>query len=51
MLGGPNKVAALVFHPHSGLPRPAVWMIAHEDSNESHAQIAASVARLSLAEV
>jgi hypothetical protein len=28
MLGGPNRVAALVFHPHSGLPRPAVCMIA-----------------------
>jgi hypothetical protein len=38
MLGGPNRVAALVFHPHSGLPRPAVCMIAHEDSNESHPQ-------------
>jgi len=36
MLGGPNRVAALVFHPDSGLPRPAVCMIAHEDSNESH---------------
>ena len=38
MLGGPNRVAALVFHPHSGLPRPAVCVIAHEDSNESHPQ-------------
>src|SRR5436190_21965584 len=38
MLGGPNRVAALVFHPHSGLPRPAACMIAHEDSNESYPQ-------------
>ena len=32
MLDGPNRVAALVFHPHSGLPRPAVGMIANDDS-------------------
>jgi hypothetical protein len=38
MLDGPNRVAALVFHPHSGLPRPAVGMIASDDPNESHPQ-------------
>ena len=36
MLGGPNRVVALVFHPHSGRPCPAVCMMAREDSNESH---------------
>jgi hypothetical protein len=35
MLDGPNRVAALVFHPHAGLPRPAVGMIASDDSNEA----------------
>jgi hypothetical protein len=38
MLDGPNRVAALVVHPLSGLPRPAVGMIANDDSNESHPQ-------------
>jgi len=39
MLGGPNRVVALVFHPHSGRPCPAVCMMAREDSNESHPTI------------
>ena len=46
MLSGPNRVAALVFHPHSGLPRPAVCMIAHEDSNESHPQPLSALGQL-----
>ena len=42
MLDGPNRVAALVFHPHSGIPRPAVGMIANDDSNESHSVLSPS---------
>jgi len=38
MLGGPDRVAALAFHPHFGLPVLPSCMIAHEDSNEGDSQ-------------